>query len=607
MNSLRTYLIVVTVALVTPLIHAQQEDEAVYDLSPFTISEEETVGYQATTTLAGSRLKTNLRDVGAAVSVLTKEIFNDTGATDASTILALTANTEVSGPNGNFVDVSFSASRPNPSEQQRMPQNSQRVRGLAKASLTRGFFLTDIPFDSYNSDRVTINRGPNSLLFGIGEPGGVINNAVNGASLGQNFGELSIRVGERGSHRTSVNYNKVLIEDRLALRFSALNEKTEYKQRPTYESDERFYVALNLTLFKNEGSDFFDKTDIRGNFEQGEIEGIPPSIIPPAEGISNWFSLPSRSSIESITGSTLPAYWDDGSWSSKLIVDTQWGADFNRVPAPVGDYVTIQMPLVYQTVDSQTPSIGLASDSSIAGSIGRVVWEKNRDSAFQARYDTIGSRAPVIRGLYPGFTAGTINDTQVFDNRKMSLAGTLNYVSSDFDATNIVIEQTFLQGKGGIEIVHDSQTYENFARLPFDIASGSNNSSLDLWVDMNTHLSNQEPNPNVGRVAIRNRGTPKRSTISDREATRVTAFADIDLTEKDGWLRHLGRHVFTGLYNEQEIDTDVRNRQLTWGDASSATDVSDILVLKQIPGPYTGAFDLLSDGFSIRSIDTEFQ
>ena len=323
MNSLRTYLIVVTVALVTPLIHAQQEDEAVYDLSPFTISEEETVGYQATTTLAGSRLKTNLRDVGAAVSVLTKEIFNDTGATDASTILALTANTEVSGPNGNFADVSFSASRPNPSEQQRMPQNSQRVRGLAKASLTRGFFLTDIPFDSYNSDRVTINRGPNSLLFGIGEPGGVINNAVNGASLGQNFGELSIRVGERGSHRTSVNYNKVLIEDRLALRFSALNEKTEYKQRPTYESDERFYVALNLTLFKNEGSDFFDKTVIRGNFEQGEIEGIPPSIIPPAEGISNWFSLPSRSSIESITGSTLPAYWDDGSWSSKLIVDTQ--------------------------------------------------------------------------------------------------------------------------------------------------------------------------------------------------------------------------------------------------------------------------------------------
>lgn len=302
-------------------IQAQQEneDEEVYDLSPFTISEEETIGYQATTTLAGSRLRTNLRDVGAAVSVLTKEIFDDTGATDASTILSMVANTEVSGPNGNFADVSFTSSRPNPSEQQRMPQNAQRVRGLAKASLTRNFFLTDIPFDSYNSDRLTVNRGPNSLLFGIGEPGGVINNAVNGASLGQDFGEISVRVGERGSYRTSLNYNKVLIEDRLAIRLSVLNEETDYQQRPTYEADERFYLALNMILFKNEGSDFLDRTVIRGNFEQGEIEGIPPSVIPPAEGISNWFSLPSRSSIESITGSTLPAYWDDGTWSPKLI------------------------------------------------------------------------------------------------------------------------------------------------------------------------------------------------------------------------------------------------------------------------------------------------
>ncbi|MDG2167552.1 MAG: TonB-dependent receptor plug domain-containing protein [Opitutales bacterium] len=357
MNSLRTYLTILVIGLFIPPLFAQQEDEeeTVYDLSPFTISEEETIGYQATTTLAGSRLKTNLRDVGAAVSVVTKEIFDDTGATDGATILSFMANTEVGGPNGNFADVSFSASRPNPSEQQRMPQNSQRVRGLAKASLTRGFFLTDIPFDSYNSDRVTVNRGPNSLLFGIGEPGGVINNAVNGASLGQDFGELSVRVGERGSYRTTVDYNKVLIEDRLALRFSALNENTEYQQRPTYERDERFYLALNLTLFKNEGSDFFDKTVLRGNFEQGEIEGNPPSIIPPAEGISNWFSLPSRSSIESITGSTLPAYWDDGTWSPKLTVNTEWGADFNKVPAPVGDYVTIQMPLVYRNVNAQTP------------------------------------------------------------------------------------------------------------------------------------------------------------------------------------------------------------------------------------------------------------
>lgn len=576
--------IVAAITLPLAVTVGQQEDTEVYELSPFSVAAGDNEGYRATTTLAGTRLKTNLRDVGSAVSIITDQIFDDTGATDAATILAFAPNAEVSGVQGNFADPGFSGGRPNPSEQQRAPQNSQRVRGLAKASLTRAYFLTDIPFDNYNSDRVTINRGPNSLLFGIGEPGGVINNSVNGASLGKDFGELGVRIGERGSYRGTFDYNKVLLEDRLAFRLSLLSEKTEYQQRPTYEEDERYYLAFEGILSKNEGSEFFDKTVVRGNYESGTINGIPPSLIPPADGISNWFSLPSRSSIESITGSTLPAYWDDGSWSPKLIVDTQWGADFNRVPAPVGDYVTIQMPLVYRDVNAQTPSIGLASDSSIAGSIGRVVWNSNNNPGFLARYDTIGSRSPVIRGLYPGFTGGTINDTRIFDNRNLSLAGTLNFVESDFDATNVVLEQTFLKGKAGIELAFDSQTYENFARLPFDIGSGSNNSSLDLWVDMNTHLSNQEPNPNVGRVAIRNRGTPRRTTLIEREATRFTAFADVDLTQKDGVWKHLGRHVFTGLYNQQEIDTDIRNHQITWGDASAATDVSDILFSSKSQG-----------------------
>lgn len=569
--------IVAASSLPLAVSNGQQDGEEIYELSPFSVESGDNEGYRATTTLAGTRLKTNLRDVGSSISILTDEIFDDTGATDAATILSYAANTEVAGIQGNFADPGFSGGRPNPSEQQRAPQNSQRVRGLAKASLTRNYFLTDIPFDNYNSDRVTINRGPNSLLFGIGEPGGVINNSVNGASLGRDFGELGVRIGERSSHRVTFNYNKVLLEERLAVRLSMLNEETEYQQRPTYEEDERYYFAFEGVLSKNEGSEFFDRTVIRGNYEEGNTKGIPPSLIPPAEGISNWFSLPSRSSIESITGSALPAYWDDGSWSPKLKVDTQWGADFNRVPAPVGDYITIQMPLVYRTVDAQTPSIGLASDPSIAGSIGRVVWVNGRDPGFLARFDTIGSRSPIIRGLYPGFTARTLNDTRIFDNRELSLAGTLNFVESDFDATNVVLEQTFLKGKAGIELAFDSQTYENFARLPFDIGSGSNNSSLDLWVDMNTHLSNQEPNPNIGRVAIRNRGTPERTTIIERDATRLTAFAEIDLTEKDGIWKHAGRHVFTGLYNEQEIDTDIRNHQLTWGDASTATDVSDIL------------------------------
>ena len=41
------------------------------------------------------------------------------------------------------------------------------MRGLASADSTRDFFVTDIPTDFYNVDRVEIQRGPNSILFGL--------------------------------------------------------------------------------------------------------------------------------------------------------------------------------------------------------------------------------------------------------------------------------------------------------------------------------------------------------------------------------------------------------------------------------------------------------
>lgn len=203
-----------------PLALAAQEgedEEEIYELSPFTIDEEEDVGYLATSTLAGTRLKTPLRDIGAAVSILTQELFEDTGATDAETILSYVSNAEVGGVQGNFLGVGNlrTFQRAETSGIRINPQGNQRIRGLASASLTRGYFLTNIPFDAYNTSRTTVNRGPNSLLFGIGEPGGIINNDVKKAILGRSFGEISVRIGKRSSHRETFDYNLELIKGQI--------------------------------------------------------------------------------------------------------------------------------------------------------------------------------------------------------------------------------------------------------------------------------------------------------------------------------------------------------------------------------------------------------
>ena len=59
---------------------AQDEaEEEVYELSPFTVEDDEYIGYLAISTLAGTRLNTRLEDIGTSISVLTKEFLEDGG------------------------------------------------------------------------------------------------------------------------------------------------------------------------------------------------------------------------------------------------------------------------------------------------------------------------------------------------------------------------------------------------------------------------------------------------------------------------------------------------------------------------------------------------
>ena len=55
----------------TPIFSQDEETEnKVYNLNPFTVDESQDSGYIATSTLAGTRLNTNLKDVASSVSVI---------------------------------------------------------------------------------------------------------------------------------------------------------------------------------------------------------------------------------------------------------------------------------------------------------------------------------------------------------------------------------------------------------------------------------------------------------------------------------------------------------------------------------------------------------
>ena len=86
-----------------PVAFAQDEDEVI-ELSPFQVDSQGDTGYQATNSLAGTRLNTPLRDVASTVSVVTKQFLQDTGSTDLQELLVYTAGTEIGGPGGTMAN-----------------------------------------------------------------------------------------------------------------------------------------------------------------------------------------------------------------------------------------------------------------------------------------------------------------------------------------------------------------------------------------------------------------------------------------------------------------------------------------------------------------------
>ena len=90
-----------TAQTVAPVAPKPADDDTV-TLTPFEVTTNKDTGYQATDTLAGTRIRTDLRDVGSAISVVTKEFLKDIGATDSGTLLQYTTNTEVAGTRGTY-------------------------------------------------------------------------------------------------------------------------------------------------------------------------------------------------------------------------------------------------------------------------------------------------------------------------------------------------------------------------------------------------------------------------------------------------------------------------------------------------------------------------
>ncbi len=521
----------------------------IYELSPFSVDAGDSQGYLATSTLSGTRIKSSLRDIASSISIYTQEFIADTAAVDAKDLLLYTTGTEVSGLGGSLVVVGGASSLKLELDGERFsPSPTTRLRGLAAAKNSRDNFDTLIPMDTYNIDRVTINRGANNVLFGLGSPAGIIDRSLV-RPMSVNTTQFQTRTDKYGSLRTVWDVNRTFMDQKVNARIIALHDWREFRQNRAFDKNRRLYGALDIQLAEN--------TLLRINSEFGDREGVPEILAPPYDRIAPFWNegKPTQDvgtvsfNIFSEPRGGLYRVWDNPGL-------------FSRSPNIVYDNGQVQV--AYQTrasggglkgavLDSSDPLYQGILDGKAAGVLGS---EKAKPENYQPWMFTMLDQVDIARregDELMSFARTPQNlDTSVFDYNNRSMTGRNDRITNKFKTYNLSLQQEFLDGDLGLELTRDYQEFDN-ATFAFARGGGTRNNTLNI--DGNRVRLDGTPNSNFGRIFTSFRPSWDESE-SELETNRATVFYKFDADERlDGFWKWLGKHTFTGLFADTELNT----------------------------------------------------
>jgi len=554
----------------TPPAQTAADNDKVVVLSPFEVNASDDTGYNASGTLSGTRLRTDLRDVAASTQIVTKQFMEDVGATNLGELLVYTGGTEVSGLGGNMSSFDIGGTNVDVEQVNRQPNSMVRIRGIGSGTTgsdqARDFFTTDIPSDGYNVDRVEINRGPNAMLFGLGSPSGIVNAQLIRPRMNRNATSVEAKFGRFGTYRATLDHNQVLIKDKAALRFATLKGDQRYMQDPAHDSNERFYGALTIKPFPS--------TTIRVSGETAHRYANKPQNWTPTDAISSWFEMgkptydPTTARL-SFLGTQPPVLLANGtvnpffpgSLATVGGVPNTWNGGKGALIGGFTDaiYVVNENPNVrslgitgykergvigYEFTNNRvhqnfitTPNASnpLVNDGMSSLPNPRTYLQRQMTGATGAPNSTNWTPQTMLWNFIK--TPRTLTDTSIYDFYTQLVEGPNKFENTRWNTYNVTLEQR-LGDHAGIEFAVDKQSLDSIINNP---------TNTTIQLDMNTKLPDGATNPNFGRPYVVSVGWAE-SQVREREGARVTAYYELDLRRNSrDWLgKVLGKHVFTG-------------------------------------------------------------
>lgn len=509
-------------------------------LSPFTVEAEEDQGYSSSIVTSGSRLRTDLKDVAASVTVLTDEFMNDLAANDVASALAFVAGAEndstyhqesVSGLGGanQYVGGDFGDNNNRSGE--------IRVRGLGRATTTINFIEALGSTDRYNTERSEFLRGANSVLFGLAEPAGLVNSSTKVANLRRDINRIETRLDNHGSVRAMLDVSRVLFRDKLAVRAIGLTSDTRYEVETAHQRDKRLFLTSSFRPFKG--------TNLSAYVERATARGRRPNSRTVQDNVSEWLNAYNTYAPQMTQAQINQAFF----WDPIVNRSTPGSSVFT-----LNNGQTVDLGIIRRELNTNANSAVLIypGNGQWTDPLGNVMTLLSNRLTSGATPPAAGRTVFVRTGNSNQQGAGRISENQVTDQGIFPFEtveiGALpgNYRWEDVNRLYLNFDQRVTENlyfSAGFQI-EDRKQEQYFASLT---------QTNMIQIDINQRLPDGRVNPNFLRPFIHGRPIGEYNESEARNLV-LQANYDFDFAKKTNRFGWLGFHRFTAVYTDAEVD-----------------------------------------------------
>jgi len=497
----------------------------VVELSPFQVTAAGDKGYYAANTLSGTRINTKLEDLGASITVVTKQQMQDFAMLDLNDVFLYEANTEGTG---NYTDLFIDRNGVAQDNVALDPNNANRVRGIGPANQAFGNFQTGVPIDPAMIDSLEISRGPNSNIWGLGSGSGTVNAIPSAANLRRESSRLELRTDSLGGFRTVLDLNRPLFKDKLAVRGMAIFQEDQYVRQPSFSRTNRYGGMITYRPFRS--------TTLRTAVESYENYARRPNAILPRDAISYWQQ------------SGRPT-WDASTWTLtrqgvrtvvpySTTVATENAAFGNGV---VSAGTELARAIIF--VDRGAADLWTTGYISGINANGIPSPDFHPNTGHQRFIET--APPPRVGPLAP--TSISITDRSVYDWSEVNISAA-NWSHDKTDSYQAQLEHFFINTPRHVLAAQLGFRREESRRQSRSFIGTSGGSAMIVYMDVTERLPDGRSNPYFLRpyVDALEPSSSRSSPVRDEYKSQLVY--KLDFSREQGRRRWIGEHAFSGYH-----------------------------------------------------------